>query len=137
MMKLALPIVCFALAGCSMMEGESSYGTSDASDGAAFRLEAREVFGRLDPVCPFTQDADQLARYEALRERYAKLKDWVGGTPFAVDLAIIEADYANFWASNSVECGPTDTEESIGQMNAELEAMNARLGTLETLAGVV
>lgn len=120
-----------------MMEGESSYGASDASDGAVFRLEAREVFGRLDPVCPFTQDADQLARYDALRERYAKLKDWVGGTPFAVDLAIIEADYANFWASNSVECGPTDTEESIGQMNAELEAINARLGTLETLAGVV
>ncbi|MGB7373093.1 hypothetical protein [Pontixanthobacter sp.] len=137
MIKFTLPIACFALAGCSMMESDTSYSASDASDGAAFRVEAREVFGRLDPVCPFTRDADQLARYAAMQDRYAQLKDWVGGTPFAVDLAIIEADYANFWASNSVECGPTDTKESIAQMNAELEAINTRLDTLETLAGAV
>lgn len=136
-MKLALPVICLSVAGCSMMEGGGSYSASDAADGAALRVEAKEAFGRLDPVCPFTDDADQLARYDEPRARYAKLKEWVAGTPFAIDLAIVEADYQQYWATNSVDCGPKDTDEGMAQFNEELEEINKRLNAIEQLAGVV
>lgn len=134
---LALTAMSLSVAGCSMPGSGGSYGSSDAANGAAFRVEASEAFGRLDPVCPFTDDADQLARYDEPRARYAALKEWVNDTPFAIDLAIIEADYQQYWATNSVECGPKDTEDSMIQFNAELEQINARLSALEQLAGVV
>ncbi|NMW30897.1 hypothetical protein HKD42_02340 [Altererythrobacter sp. RZ02] len=134
---LALTAMCFGIAGCSMPGGEGGYSPADAANGAAFRVEASEAFGRLDPVCPFTDDADQLARYDEPRARYAALKEWVSGTPFATDLAIIEADYQQYWATNSVDCGPKDTEEGMIQFNAELEEINIRLNALEQLAGVV
>lgn len=134
---LALTAMSVGIAGCSMPGSEGSYGSSDAANGAAFRVEASEAFGRLDPVCPFTDDADQLARYDEPRARYAALKEWVSDTPFAIDLAIIEADYQQYWATNSVDCGPKDTEEGMIQFNVELEQINARLSALEQLAGVV
>lgn len=125
-----------ALAGCSG-SGTTDYDRQDAADGASFRLEARETIGRLKPVCPYSVDPAQLARYEEPRARYEALKEWVADTPFIIDLAVIEADYNQFWSDNTTECGPADTEESIGTLNAELEALNARLDNLEKLAGVI
>lgn len=136
MRKLLLVPVLLALAGCGAVGG-GSYGAQDARDGAAFRLEAREIVGRLNPVCPYTQNTEQLARYDEPKARYDKLKEWVADTPFAVDLAIIEADYAQYWTANVAECGPVDTDDSLATLNGEMEALNARLSTLEQMAGVI
>lgn len=133
---LALVLSTLAVAACSG-GGDGSYGGQDAKDGAAFRLEAREIVGKLTPVCPYTAAAEQLARYDEPRARYEKLKEWVSDTPFIVDLAVVEADYEQYWQANVAECGPTDTEESLAMMNAELEALNARLSNLEKMAGVI
>ncbi len=128
--------IAVALTGCSGVGG-ANYDVQDAADGAAFRLEAREIVGRLNPVCDYTADATQLARYDAPRARYRKLKEWVADTPFIVDLAVIEADYKQYWAANVAECGPIDTEETRQIMDAEMNAIDARLSNLEKMAGVV
>lgn len=137
MKKLILIPAVLALGGCLGGGGDGSYSMQNAKDGAAFRLEAREVIGKLNPVCPYTANPELLAQYEAPRARYAKLKEWVADTPFIVDLAVIEADYDQFWTANVAECGPVDTEEGLTTLNAEMEALNARLANLEKLAGVI
>lgn len=137
MKRLMLAPVLLALGGCFGGGGDGSYGLQEAKDGAAFRLEAREVVGKLNPVCPYTANPELLARYEEPRARYAKLKEWVAKTPFTVDLAVIEADYDQFWTTNVAECGAVDTEEGLATFNAEMEALNARLSNLEKLAGVI
>ena len=137
MKKLILIPAVLALGGCLGGGGDGSYSMQNAKDGAAFRLEAREVIGKLNPVCPYTANPELLAQYEAPRARYAKLKEWVADTPFIVDLAVIEADYDQFWTANVAECGPVDSEEGLATLNAEMEALNARLANLEKLAGVI
>lgn len=136
MRKLVMAPIFLVLAGCGAVGG-GSYDTQAAKDGAAFRLEAREIVGRLNPVCPYSENAEQLARYDEPKARYAKLKEWVADTPFAVDLAVIEADYQQYWTANVAECGPVDTDDSIATLNGEMEALNARLSNLEQMAGVV
>ncbi len=137
MKKLILVPAVLALGGCIGGGGDGSYSIQNAKDGAAFRLEAREMIGKLNPVCPYTAKPKLLAQYEAPRARYAKLKEWVADTPFVVDLAMIEADYDQFWKANVAECGPVDTEEGLATLNAEMEALNARLANLEKLAGEI
>ena len=137
MKKLIVIPVVLALGGCFGGGGDGTYSLQNAKDGAAFRLEAREVIGKLNPVCPYTAKPELLAQYDAPRARYAKLKEWVADNPFIVDLAVIEADYDQFWTANIAECGAVDTEEGLATMNAELEALNTRLNNLEKLAGVV
>ncbi len=136
MRRLICVGLAMTLAGCGALGG-GAYGAQEAKDGAAFRLEAREIVGRLNPVCPYSENADQLARYDEPKARYAKLKEWVADTPFAVDLAVIEADYEQYWTANVAECGPVDTDDSIATLNGELEALNARLSNLEQMAGVI
>lgn len=133
----ALLALSASLGGCMGGGGDGTYSLQDAKDGAAFRLEAREVIGKLNPVCPYTAKPDLLARYEEPRARYAKLKEWVAKTPFIVDLAVIEADYDQYWTANVAECGAVDSKEGLATMNAEMDALTARLSNLEKLAGVI
>lgn len=125
------------LGGCLGGGGDGTYSVQNAKDGAAFRLEAREVIGKLNPVCPYTAKPDLLARYDEPRARYAKLKKWVSDTPFIVDLAVIEADYDQYWTANSAECGPVDSKDGLATMTAEMDALSARLANLEKLAGMI
>ncbi|MXO89644.1 hypothetical protein [Pontixanthobacter aquaemixtae] len=137
-MKKLFPIVLLALAGCSAFEGDGpSYGREEAIAGAAFRAEALEVYAKLNPVCPFTENVDQLARYDALNARYEALGKWVAKTPFAIDLAIAEGNFKHYWSVNSAECGPTDTEESMAAFDAELATADQRLSALEKMAGMI
>ncbi len=137
MNKLA-PLLLLALAGCSQMTGSGAdYGRDEAIAGAGFRAEAFEVYAKLNPVCPYTADANQLARYAEPAERFQKLRDWVADTPFTVDLAIVEGRFQHFWSVNTAECGPTDTEEGMAAFNAELEDLNRRLSVLEKMAGMI
>lgn len=142
MKKFFVPLVALSLAaslaGCSALGvGGSDYGPDDAAEGAAFRVEAFEAFAKLNPVCPFTADAGQLERYQAPAARYQAVKDWVADTPFIVDMAIVEANYQHYWTVNKAECGAVDTEQSLAQLDGELNALNQRLDNLEKLAGVI
>ncbi|MDN3645919.1 hypothetical protein QWY75_06845 [Pontixanthobacter aestiaquae] len=137
-MKPLAPLFLFALAGCSQLSGSGpDYGRDEAIAGAAFRAEAFETYAKLNPVCPYTANTDQLARYAEPAERFQKLRDWVADTPFAVDLAIVEGRFNHFWSVNTAECGPTDNEESMAAFNAELEDLNRRLAALEKMAGMI
>ena len=137
-MKKFIPLSLFALAGCSALEGGAvDYGREEAMAGAAVRAEAGEVFAKLNPVCPFTQDAGQLARYEEPAARYEAVKKWVAETPFSVDLAISEGNFKHYWTVNVVDCGATDTEDSLALLDEELGVLNQRLENLEKLAGMI
>ena len=138
-MKKLLPFVALvSLAGCSALGGGgSNYGANEAEAGAAFRVEAFEAFAKLNPVCPYTQNVDQLARYEEPAARYQKIKDWVADTPFIVDMAISEANYRHYWTVHTAECGPTDTEQGLASLDGELQQLNERLSNLEKLAGMI
>ena len=126
------------LAGCSGPGngGGPGYTRQDAMDDASFRLNAREVVGLLNPVCPYTKDAEQLARYDAPRARFAKLRDWVAATPFTIDLAIVESDYAAYWQGRETNCGATDTKEARERLDTDLGAVDGHLAALEKLAGM-
>ena len=137
-MKKFLPLLLLALAGCSALTGDgTAYTEQNARDGAAFRAEAREVYGRINPVCPYTAEEGQLARYDEPRARYDALKKWVAGTPFTIDLAMIEGEFDHYWTVNDAECGPTDTEEGLVAFDAELNDVDQRLSALEQMAGMI
>lgn len=127
----------FGLAACSGGGSGSGagYGTADAKAGAAFRFYARDAFGGLNPVCPFTQNADLLAQYEPLRARYDNLAGQVEDTAFATDLESVQADYEYYWQQNSVDCGPMDTSETEGAVAREIERITKALGGMERAVG--
>ncbi len=125
----------FGLAACSDGGGGAGYGVADAKAGAAFRFHAREAFGGLNPVCPFTQNADLLAQYEPLQARYDGLAERVGDTAFGTDLAAVQADYEYYWQNNSVECGAMDTDETEGAVAREVERITNALGGMERSVG--
>ncbi|MCP5395838.1 MAG: hypothetical protein H6918_03745 [Sphingomonadaceae bacterium] len=135
MKRLAIAALALSLAACSDLGGGASYGAAEAEMGAMFRSHAREVHGGLNIKCPFTADADLLAQYEPLAQRYAALKESVAGRSLAVDIAIIEADYNAYWEQNVVECGAMDqpgTQERVAQ---ELARIDGNLQQLERMAG--
>ena len=134
-MILALPLL--ALGACDgMQSGASSYSVDAATAGADFRYGAREAVAGLDPVCPYSEEEEQLARYEPLRTRMAALEERVAGTALAIDLAVVRADYGHYWTINDAPCGETDTAETEGQIDGELEKIDNALTRMEAAAGV-
>lgn len=126
-----------ALAGCSGMMGDTgSYGANQASAGAEFRYHARDAWGGLNPVCPFTDDADLLSRYEPLQARLDALEEWIGGTALAVDMQSVRADYDYYWSQNQVSCAEKDTAETAAKVDGELKRVAAALEAMERGAGV-
>ena len=130
-----MPIAVLAACNSGPVETADAYGPAQAREGAAIRAEVREIYGILNPVCGYTEDPDQLARYEAQRARYAQIKASVADTPRAVDFASVEADHDHYWAGVPVECGETDTPETLERLDADLADAQARLDTLARLTG--
>lgn len=126
------------LAACGSGEsGTAPYAAMQAQDGAAMRFAARDVVGMLNPVCPYSEQADQQARYDAPRGRYEAVKEWVDGKPLAIDLASVEADYQYYWTVNQAECGDPDTPENMERLDNDLNVLDQRLTQMEELAGMM
>ncbi|ANU07515.1 hypothetical protein [Paraurantiacibacter namhicola] len=128
--------LCAALAACNSSDG-AGYTAMQAQEGAAMRFEARDVVGMLNPVCPYTTDPAQQARYEEPKARYEAVKEWVDGKPLATDLAAVEADYAYYWTINQATCGSPDTPETIAELDRNMQVLDQRLTRMEELAGMM
>lgn len=137
-MRIAIATLSIlALAGCSdLVGGAGSYGESEALAGAEFRFAAREAVGALEPVCPFTADADLLSQYEPLKTRFEALQERIEGTALASDLAVVNADYRYFWEQNPTDCGDVDTPGTAERLEQEFVRIAAALERMERAAGV-
>lgn len=126
-----------ALAGCSdLVGGAGSYGADQVNAGAEFRHHARDAWGGLNPVCPFTDDADLLASYEPLQARFNALEERINGTALAVDMQSVRADYDYYWSQNSVSCADKDTAETPAKVDGELQRVAGALEAMERAAGM-
>lgn len=134
---LAIAAMAATLAACGSGEGDAAYGPMQAQEGAEFRFFGREVVGMLNPVCPYSEDPEQMARYDQPRARYEAVKEWVEGKPRAVDLAMVEADFAFYWNNRNTTCGAPDTEETMAGLDRDMQVLDENLTRLENLAGMM
>ena len=123
-----------ALAACSGGADDASYGAADAAAGAEFRFLARDIVAGLDPVCPLVLEDANAALYDGLRGRMQALETRVAGTPRATDLAVVRADYREFWSRNTATCSDPDTPENTARAREEVAALEARMDALEAAA---
>ena len=62
------------------------------------------------------------------------LETRVAGTPRATDLAVVRADYREFWSRNTATCSDPDTPENTARAREEVAALEARMDALEAAA---
>lgn len=108
-------------------------GNIASSSAARFRSSARELIALLQPLCPSTP-ADNARILAPAKAELARFRKNLQETPYALHLAVAEADALYERSITTAECVDAPAVPPVQASRSALEETRRRIGSLATLA---
>jgi hypothetical protein len=134
-LKILMCLAVVALGGCKAESPTFDRNKFDPAINAEFRQYARDYLFVLHPSCDLTKNRESLSKIEDFKRGWLSLKKANAETPFAVEIAIAEADHEYEYANRPVvECPIPDDDGTDPQLKYTFFKLQALLAELRKIA---